>query len=252
MGRQRDRAPGGRRRRRDDQNHALACDVGGHPYGVARAGFVAEPRRLTRAPRPRVEAKHTGRLTSAKVQVYDRSQVAPRNNEPSAIIMEIRAVDSSGTPTDKVEASTTIPAREVSDGHIRVATGHFRPGAPVEAGQQYALVLYPPAGGEISWGGSNKNTCPGVATETYESHPRVFEHIVAGGADQYFATYVTTRETTGASANGGGLGDTGGLPISVPALLTLLINGAAIRLLVGRRSSITAACRVADPSNIMG
>jgi hypothetical protein len=181
------------------------------------------------------EAKHTGRLTSAKVQVYDRSQPAPLNNEPSAIIMEIRAVDSSGIPTKKVEASTTIPAREVPDGHVRVATGHFRPGAPVEAGQQYALVLYPPAGGEISWGGSDGNTCPGVASNTLETHPGVFENTVLGGADQYLATYVTTRQTTGASANGGGLGATGGLPVLVPALLTLLISGAAIRLLVGRR-----------------
>ena len=86
------------------------------------------------------EAKHTGRLTSAKVRV------SLFGDEPTAIVMEIRTVNSSGTPTEMVKARTTIPAPDVPNS-MGVVTGNFRPGAPVEAGQQYAIVLYPPAGG---------------------------------------------------------------------------------------------------------
>ncbi len=181
------------------------------------------------------KAKHTGRLTSAKVRV------ANVGDEPTAIVMEIRTVDSPGTPTATVEARTTIPASDVPDS-MGVATGNFRPGAPVEAGKQYAIVLHPLDGGEISWGGSNTNICPGVPSSTNETHPGAFEP--SPDLEKFFATFVTpgtTRATTRAgSANDGPVHDTstkvgrlpktGGLPVPVlaAAMLVLVGNGAAM------------------------
>jgi hypothetical protein len=87
------------------------------------------------------KAEHTGFLTSAQVQVKDV------DTEPTPIIMEIRSVDPTGTPTELVLASTTIPAADVPDRQFgEAATGHFRPGARVEAGKQYAIVLRTPPG----------------------------------------------------------------------------------------------------------
>jgi hypothetical protein len=170
------------------------------------------------------KVEHTGRLTSAKVRVSLVDQ-----QQPTAAVMEIRTLDSSDTPTKVVKASTTIPVPSKSS----VAIGYFRPGAPVEAGQQYAIVLHTASGRQAYWAGSTRNRCRNGlsyygsgATGALENYPR---------NDHFFATYVTTREATEASTKGGGLGDTGGLPVLVPALLTLLISGAAIRLLVGRR-----------------
>ena len=73
-------------------------------------------------------------------------QVARGENEPTGIVMGIRALDSSGTPTGVVLASTTIPASDVLPmppiGQAGLVTGHFSPGAPVEARQQYAIALH--------------------------------------------------------------------------------------------------------------
>src|SRR5215211_7392071 len=104
-------------------------------------------------------AEHTGLLSSAQVQVGDFE------NEPTGIVMEIRTVDSSGTPTGVVLASTQIPASDVPYGQFGVATGHFSPGAPVEAGQRYALVLRTSTGVQILgviWAGDESIPCPGA------------------------------------------------------------------------------------------
>jgi hypothetical protein len=161
------------------------------------------------------KAKHTGRLTSAKVRVADV------DNEPTAIVMEIRGVNSAGTPTEMVEARTTIPAPDVPDRRMGVATGYFRPGAPVEAGQQYAIVLHLPAGGG-QLGRQQHKYLPRHAHWYHESPPRVFQ-TSSPNLDQFFTTFVAPR-TTGAttmagSANDGPIRDTstkgGGYPTPV-------------------------------------
>jgi len=135
-------------------------------------------------------AEHTGLLTSAQVQVWNFL------NEPAGIVMEIRAVDASGTPTGVVLASTTIPASDVPTGQYGLATGHFSPGAPVETGQQYALALHTSAevqGNGFGWQGSISNPCPGVLYNALETNPGVFQAPFQQNADVFFSTFVTLR-----------------------------------------------------------
>src|SRR5215217_5532032 len=136
-------------------------------------------------------AEHTGLLTSAEVQVGNFS-----NFLTGGIVMEIRAVDASGTPTGVVLASTTIPASDVPTGQYGLATGHFSPGAPVETGQQYALALHTSAevqGNGFGWQGSISNPCPGVLYNALETNPGVFQAPFQQNADVFFSTFVTLR-----------------------------------------------------------
>jgi hypothetical protein len=134
-------------------------------------------------------AEHTGLLSRAKVRVWDYS------NDDTGIVMEIRTVDSSGRPTGVVLASTTIPASEVPQSHYGVATGHFNPGAPVKAGQHYALALSTSTGVEgngPAWQGSNTNSCPGTVYHAHESWPGEFR-ASSPSFDVFFSTFVTLR-----------------------------------------------------------
>jgi len=147
-------------------------------------------------------AEHTGLLTGAQVQVGDFS------NNPTGLVMEIRAVDSSGTPTGVVLASTTIPASDVPDFQDGLVTGHFSPGAPVEAGQQYAIALHTSTEGpgyvQVNWQGSISNLCTGVFYRTDESPP-VFR-ADQPNYDVFFSTFVTLRnapQTKAECKNGG-------------------------------------------------
>ena len=127
-------------------------------------------------------------------------QVARGENEPTGIVMEIRALDSSGTPTGVVLASTTIPASDVLPmppiGQAGLVTGHFSPGAPVEARQQYAIALHTST--EVSlrpmWIGSTSNPCPGVLYQTHETHPGVFQ-VPSPDYDVFLLTFVTPDTT---------------------------------------------------------
>ena len=137
-------------------------------------------------------AEHTGLLTSAQVQV------ARPENEPTGIVMEIRTLDSSGTPTGGVVlASTTIPVSDVPSKEPGVVTGHFSPGASVEAGQQYAIALHTTTevvlGAE--WIGSTSNPCPGVLYQTNESYPPGVFLVPSPDYDLFFSTFVTPDTT---------------------------------------------------------
>ena len=134
-------------------------------------------------------AEHTGLLTGAQVQVGDFE------NEPTGIVMEIRAVDFSGTPTAEVLASTQIAASDVPYRQFGVATGHFSPGAPVEAGHKYAIALRTSTGVQIRgviWAGDKSIPCPGALYQSSDSAPGVFQ-AVGPGFDGFFSTFVTLR-----------------------------------------------------------
>jgi hypothetical protein len=147
-------------------------------------------------------AEHTGLLTRAEVRIQDDHDDRPD------VVMEIRTVDSSGTPTGVVLASTTIPPSEVPQSRYGVVTGRFDPGVPVEAGQQYALALSTSTevrGNGPSWQGSNTDLCPGTLYNTYEAHPGEFR-APSPNFDVFFSTFVTlptTPQTKPDCKNGG-------------------------------------------------
>jgi hypothetical protein len=88
-------------------------------------------------------AGNTGRLTTAEMQIVDGVGVGD-------LVVEIRAVDASGVPTDVVLASASIAASEIANGKGDEAS--FDPGAEVVAGQQYALVLSTSEETSYLWG----------------------------------------------------------------------------------------------------
>jgi hypothetical protein len=74
-------------------------------------------------------------------------------------LMQIVTTDVSGTPTNTVLASTTIPNSSVPDGPSRVAAS-FDPPASVVAGQQYAFV-FSRSGSTWTHRYRADNPCPG-------------------------------------------------------------------------------------------
>jgi hypothetical protein len=74
-------------------------------------------------------------------------------------LMQIVTTDDSGTPTNTVLASTTIPNSSVPDGPSRVAAT-FDPPASVVAGQQYAFV-FSRSGSTWTHRYRADNPCPG-------------------------------------------------------------------------------------------
>jgi hypothetical protein len=75
-------------------------------------------------------------------------------------IMQINEVDGSGTPTNTVLASTTIPDSAVPAGDS-IITGTFANPAPVSAGQRYALVVTRPGSTGLGVGLRTSGDCPG-------------------------------------------------------------------------------------------
>jgi len=85
-------------------------------------------------------AEHSGVITSAQVKIFKaEGYEGPPYGD---VTMEIVTVDSSGSPTDNVLASTTISEPTISLGYYgTLVTGNFSSPASVVAGQKYALVL---------------------------------------------------------------------------------------------------------------
>jgi hypothetical protein len=128
-------------------------------------------------------AVNTGRLTTVGLQIVDVEGVGD-------LVVEIRAVDASGAPTDVVLASASLPASEIVNGTTHEVS--FDPGAEVVSGQQYALVLSASEGTSYLLGVNDLNPCPGG--QAYRS--------MGGGPfepqDSYdlrFNTYVTPAPT---------------------------------------------------------
>jgi Bacterial Ig-like domain len=140
-------------------------------------------------------AQHTGLLTSAQVPIRN---VGSATTSTNSIFMEIRAVDSSGTPTGVVLASVTIPPPDIPPLRNRVVTGHFSPGAPVEAGQQYAIALHTPNKPDsmiMTWIGNHPNPCPGESYEAQTNAPGEFGPDNMN-VDHFFSTFVTLPDAT--------------------------------------------------------
>lgn len=151
-------------------------------------------------------AEHTGDLTSAQVVIA--------NNLTKSIVMAIHSVDSSGKPLLDALASDVIQPSEVVAGGLygpgwATATGHFSPGVPVEAGEQYAIVLdrigdqSPP---DAVWLGSTSDPCPGsFYLAESEGDTGMGFRLIDPRFDVYFSTFVTlpTPQTKADCKRGG-------------------------------------------------
>ena len=130
-------------------------------------------------------AINSGKLTSAQVELF---QSFPASGD---LTMEIRTVDASGTPTDTVLASSTIPSDQIPDAPpATTLTFNFDPAsaATVVAGQQYALVLWTTAG-EYDISVTQNPSCPGSAYSSEAGGP-----FIQSALDLIFAVFVTPDE----------------------------------------------------------
>jgi hypothetical protein len=101
-------------------------------------------------------------------------------------VMEMHAVDGSGTPTNEVLASATIPDATVPAGDSTL-TATFANPAPVTAGQAYALVVTRPGSNSLGIGVRFGTVCPG---SLYSSSSQVAPFTMSS-VDLIFAVFVT-------------------------------------------------------------
>src|SRR6266545_2050469 len=83
-----------------------------------------------------------------------------KGGSPADWILRINEVDGTGTPTNTVLASVTIPDSTVPMGDS-IMSGTFAAPATVAAGQQYALVVARPGSTQLEVGVRAGNDCPG-------------------------------------------------------------------------------------------
>jgi hypothetical protein len=98
-------------------------------------------------------AQTTGGLTRAQVTVV-------RNIVSTDWIVQILAVDGTGTPTDTVLASATVPDASVPMGDSTLDVTFPTP-APVVAGQQYAVAVTRPGSTQLDVRIRTGNVCEG-------------------------------------------------------------------------------------------
>jgi len=128
-------------------------------------------------------AQNTGALTRAQVEI-------DKVSAPGDWILSINTVDGSGTPTNTVLGTTTIPDASVPSG-VGTLTGDFASPAAVTAGQQYALVFTRPTSDTLRIRYSVVNACPGFAFFS-SSQTDPFDPVCGGpnDCDLVFAVFV--------------------------------------------------------------
>jgi hypothetical protein len=129
-------------------------------------------------------ALHSGALTTAQMSIT-------KSGTPGDWVIQIDSVDGSGTPTNTVLASTSVPDSSVTMTGVPVTiTGSFAAPATVVAGQHFAIMVSRPGSDFISVGRRMGNVCPGGAFAADPS-PAAFSSLVAD-IDLVFATFVVT------------------------------------------------------------
>jgi hypothetical protein len=127
----------------------------------------------------------SGNVTAAELRI---TKNVP--DGPGDYVLGINEVDGSGSPTNNVLATTTIPETSVPGGSINLpVTAQFAQPATVVAGQQYALVVSRPGSGGFGLrlqGRSDVNPCPG---SLFLSNGQV-NPFMDIGADLIFTTFV--------------------------------------------------------------
>jgi hypothetical protein len=122
---------------------------------------------------------NTGTLTSASVVV---DKFAGGNGWT----FSINAV-ASGVPTDVALTSTAVPESSIPPNDVSTVSVSFAPPLPVEAGQQYALVVAR-AAGQMGVGSRSGDVCPGALFESSSGGP--FAPVGTGTLDMVFTVFV--------------------------------------------------------------
>jgi hypothetical protein len=122
---------------------------------------------------------NTGTLTSASVVV---DKFAGGNGWT----FSINAV-AGGVPTDVALASTAVPESSIPPNDVSTVSVSFAPPLPVEAGQQYALVVAR-AAGQMGVGSRSGDVCPGALFESSSGGP--FAPVGTGTLDMVFTVFV--------------------------------------------------------------
>jgi hypothetical protein len=100
-------------------------------------------------------AQGSGPLVAAQVSVTKFSIIT------ADWVVQIVAVDGTGTPTNTVLASTTVDPATVPDGEVTI-TATFATPTVVAAGQQYALLITAPGADSVAVGVREGDDCPGT------------------------------------------------------------------------------------------
>lgn len=130
-------------------------------------------------------ARSSGRLTAARVVV--QKGAADSGN----YVLEIRPVDDAGVPTDAVLASTTVDDASADPEAFTTVAATFGPGAPVEDGERYALVVGRPGAEEVQVGARFMGGDPCPQSRLFASGTRTTPYSEAPNVDGVFATFVT-------------------------------------------------------------
>ncbi len=158
-----------------------------------------------------------------RVQVY-----LSGDSNTEDLTVEIRTVNSSGSPTATVLASTSVPAAAISSTAGWVEADFSSP-APVSSGTHYAIVAY--AGGSDVYGWYSGGGDPYVGGEQYSSSasPPSSSWTANTGFDLAFREYVESSLPGTATAAPGSLtfGTQPQTTVSAPQTVTITNTGQA-------------------------
>ena len=136
-------------------------------------------RRLRQAIRASVTVVNTGTLKSASIVV---DKFAGGNGWT----FSINAL-AGGVPTDVALASTAVPESSIPPNSVSTVIVSFASPLPVQAGQQYALVVVR-AAGQLGVGYRSGDVCPGALFESSSGGP--FAPAGTGTLDAVFTVFV--------------------------------------------------------------
>jgi hypothetical protein len=130
------------------------------------------------------KAQHTGRLTRATIHAY-----TPSTSNTDDYLIEIRTTTRKGKPTKTVLASTQVDdIVRLPAGQTTEVTANFTPGARVEKGTRYALVITGVGDASPNLRSNKEAGCAGALFDDDDLNNKFAKDT---STDIVFATFVT-------------------------------------------------------------